>query len=159
MTSSWRAMELPLPDGRIAVDVTGSGKLTKHFVSYELQGISREIASPGDLANILMSSHTNGGRMAELDPVGFAYLVCILTNRFHHIFIRESMWPELEEQFALDRSENEPRVDNGKFHFTAFSSYMPVLKISRLVVDLTTLAIIEQPLIEAPWPPAMVTAV
>ena len=88
--------------------------------------------------------------------LGFAYLACILTDRFHHIFIREGMWPELEEHFALDRSENEPCVDNGKFHFTAFSSYMPVLKISRLAIDLKTLAITEEPLIEAAWPPAMV---
>jgi hypothetical protein len=64
------------------------------------------------------------------------------------------MWPELEQHFSFQRSESEPRVADGKFQFVAYSQYMPVLKMSRLVVDLRTLEVTEEPLIDAPWPPA-----
>ena len=152
--SSWRAAEIPIPGGVIAVDVSGSGRLTRHLISFQTQGVSYEIASLSQLASILGSSRANTEALATADPVGLAYLVCLLSGRSHHIFPRESMWPEIERHFSLRRSENEPRVTNGKFQFVAYSQYMPVLNVSRLTVDLTTLEVVEEPLITSPWPPA-----
>jgi hypothetical protein len=155
MTSSlWRAAEIPLPNGVIGVDVTGTGKLTRYSVSFKAPGVSREIASLSELASLLAASHADSSRLARSDPASFAFLICVLSNRPHHIFPRESMWPELEQHFSFNRSENEPRVAEGKFQFVAYSQYMPVLKMSRLVVDLSTLEVTEVPLIDAPWPPA-----
>lgn len=65
------------------------------------------------------------------------------------------MWPELERYFGLNRAGCEPRVAAGKFEFVAYSSYMPILKVSRLTVDLSSLAVIEEPLVSAPWPPSL----
>lgn len=152
--STWRSGVIALPDGVIAVDVSGSGRLTRQFVTFEKQGVSREIRSLSELADIFASSQVNTEALAISDPVGFAYLVCLLSNRAHHIFPRESMWPELEQHFSLRRADNEPRVSGGMFQFVAYSQYMPVLKISRLTVDLTTLEVREEPLISAAWPPA-----
>ena len=68
------------------------------------------------------------------------------------------MWPELEEHFSLARSANQPHVLDGRFRFVTYSEYMPVLKLSRITVDLRTLAVSEQPLVNAPWPPVPVPA-
>ncbi len=151
--STWRSGEIALPDGIIAIEVSGSGRLTRQTVLFEKQGVSREVRSLGELADIFASSRVNVEELATSDPVGLAYLVCLLSDRAHHIFPRETMWPELEQHFSLLRSENEPRVSGGKFEFVAYSQYMPILKVSRLTVDLVTLEVREEPLINAEWPP------
>ncbi|MCI0699488.1 MAG: hypothetical protein L0241_00185 [Planctomycetia bacterium] len=151
--STWRAGEIPLPDGVIAIDVSGSGRLTRQFVSFQKHGVSHEISSLSELASVLHSSGADTESLAATDPSGFAYLLCLLSGRPHHIFPRESMWPELEQHFALERSACQPRVTDGKFQFVAYSQYMPTLKVSRLTVDLKTLQVTEEPLVSAPWPP------
>jgi hypothetical protein len=151
--STWRAGEILLPDGIIAIDVAGSGRLARQSVIYQNQGVSLEIHSLSELAGILASSHADTEALAARDPVSLAYLVCVLAGKSHYVFPRESMWPELEQHFSLRRAENEPHIENGKFQFAAYSQYMPILNVSRLTVDLKTLQVTEEPLICAPWPP------
>ncbi len=63
------------------------------------------------------------------------------------------MWPELEEHFGLSRSANRARVEQGKFVFVAYSHYLPALRVSRITVDLATLELQEDVLVNSPWPP------
>lgn len=151
--STWRAGEILLPNGVIAVNVCGSGRATRQTVTFQNQHTRREVATLSDLASILHTSGASAESLASADPVGFASLVCLLSGRPHHVFPRDSMWPELERHFSLDREENEPHVADGKFQFVTYSQYMPVLEISRIIVDLATLEVDEQPLVRAAWPP------
>jgi hypothetical protein len=152
--SSWRATELRLPNGIVAVDVVGSGQFARCAVVYVKEGVGHPITSLDQFARILADAQTDAARLAAADPVGFAYVVCLLSDRPHHVFPRDHMWPELEQHFSLRRAENEPRIADGKFQCVVYSQYMPMLKVSRLTVDLNTLRVTEEPLISAPWPPA-----
>ena len=58
--------------------------------------------------------------LGTIDSIGLTCLTCQLTGRPHHISPRESIWPELEQQFEFRRCEDEPHIANGKFQFAAY---------------------------------------
>lgn len=152
-TMPWRAVELPIPGGSIAVDVTGSGRLARQTVWVSHEGTTRIISSLPELRGALGHSPSAAEQLANTDPVSFAYLLCVLSGRAHHVFPRDAMWPELEEHFGLSRSANRARVEQGKFVFVAYSHYLPALRVSRITVDLATLELQEDVLVNSPWPP------
>jgi hypothetical protein len=151
-SSPWRAAELALPGGRIAIDVSGSGKFAQQTVSATRDGSTRTISNLGELAELFRDARLSVEQLAASDLVSFAYLLCVLSGRPRHVFPRDSMWPDLERCFGLPRSANEARVEAGRFVFVAYSRYMPVLTVSRITVDLSTLVIKEDVLIDSPWP-------
>jgi hypothetical protein len=149
---SWRAAEFALRDGRIRIDVTGSGKFARPVVSISRRGTTQTLSDLSELAEIVRESRASLEQLAASESVSFAYLLCVLSGRPHHVFTRDSMWPELERYFGLSRSANEARVEKGKFVFVAYSRYMPVLTVSRITVDLSTLELTEKVIIDSPWP-------
>jgi hypothetical protein len=151
-SSHWRAVELPLRDGHIVIDVVGSGNSARQTVSVLRGGTARTVSSLGELAQVVRESRASAEQLATTDPVSFAYLLCILSGRPHHVFPRDNMWPDLERCFGLSRSVNEARVQRGWFVFVAYSRYMPMLTVSRITVDLSTLEVKEDVLIDSPWP-------
>jgi hypothetical protein len=150
----WRAADLALPDGRITIDVSNSGQFSQQTITVTHHRSTRTIASLPELAESLRESQASAEQLAASDPVSFAYLLCVLSGRPHHVFPRDSMWPDLEHHFDLSRSANQARVEQGRFIFVAYSSYMPVLTVSRITVDLATLELNEDVIIDSPWPPA-----
>jgi hypothetical protein len=64
------------------------------------------------------------------------------------------MWPELEQHFGLSRAANQARVERGKFVFVVYSHYMPTLRVSVITVNLSTLDLEENVIINSPWPPS-----
>ncbi len=151
-SSLWRAAELALPGGHIAIDVSGSGKFARQTVSVTRDRSTRTFFNLGELAELFRDARFSVEQLASSDPVSFAYLLCVLSGRPHHVFPRDSMWPDLERCFRLSRSANEARVEAGRFVFVAYSRYMPLLTVSRITVDLSTLELKEDVVIDSPWP-------
>jgi GNAT superfamily N-acetyltransferase len=156
-SSLWRALQITLPNGQIVVDVAGSGRFARQVVLVTIHGTSRVISSLPELCDSLKKAETSPKQLAMQDPVGFAYLLSVLSGRPHHILPRDGMWPELEQHFGLLHSTSQPGIEDGIFQFVTYFQYMPVLKVSRIRVDLSTLELKEELLISSPWPPGLAT--
>ncbi len=156
-SSLWRALQITLPNGQMVVDVAGSGRFARQVVSVTIHGTSRVISSLPELCDSLKEAETSPKQLAMQDPVGFAYLLSVLSGRPHHVLPRDDMWPELEQHFGLRSSTSQPGIEDGIFQFVAYFQYMPVLKVSRIRVDLSTLELKEELLISSPWPPGPAT--
>ena len=153
-STRWRAAEIAIPNGCIAVDVADSGRFAQQTVSVSQKGTRRILSSLRELGDALQESLASPEQLASSSPVAFAYLLCVLSGRPHHVFPRDNMWPELEQHFGLSRSGCQPRVEQGKFVFLVYSQYMPTLTVSRITVDLSTLLLTEEVIVSASWPPS-----
>lgn len=151
--TAWRAAELKLPGGVIALDVSDAGCFARQCIAVEAGGVRRAVTTLGDLSTVLRECSADIAQLTTSEPVSLALVVCVLTDRPRHVLPRETMWPEMEEQFSLNREACEPRFADGEFQFVAYSRYMPVLTLSRLTVDLARARITEEVLVDAPWPP------
>lgn len=151
-SSLWRAVKLPIPDGFIAVDVAGSGKFARQHVSVSRHGTARSLGTLTELRQELQESKASAEQLAIANPVAFAYVLCVLAGKPHHVFPRDNMWPDLERCFGLERPCNEAKIEAGKFIFLAYSQYLPTLTVSRITVDLDTLDLKEDTVVSSPWP-------
>lgn len=148
----WRAAELVVPNGSIAIDIADSGRFARQIVSVSQYEANRIISSLGELREVLQQLQASAEQLARTDPLSFAYLLCVLSGRSHHVLPIDSLWTILEESFGLRRTANRPRVEAGQFIFVVCSQYMPVLTVSRITVGLLTLDMNEDTLIQSPWP-------
>jgi hypothetical protein len=149
---AWRAVEIVFPDGVFAVDVTGSGRLTTYSITVQANGVRREVGSADELLRHL--SGVTAADLAALDPVGFAFAVCVLYGRPQRVLTPHTgLWADLEKHFGLTADANPPKIAEGRLIFLTSPQYAPELRVNRLTVDLQTLRVTEEPLVRAPWPP------
>lgn len=155
--SVWRAWTLPLSRGVFALDTNGSGSWTRQYVSYEADGVARRINTPGELADALAADGETADRLARAHSFGLVYLLGVLTGR-RYLLIRQTMWAAVEALCGLRPADCEARVEGGRLTMVVYTDYKPLFRVCRLTIDLATLDVHEEELVNAPWPPARVTA-